>query len=133
MEKLAATRREFLLGRWLEDAKRWGTTYDESALYEWNARRVLTLWGETATLRDYSRRMWSGMLSDFYLPRWEMFTEALINSLGNNMPFDEELVNKKLIDWELSWANQKKIYLTTTKGDFLNISREMWKKYGLDD
>ena len=45
MDQLLATRSEFLLGRCLEDAKRWGTNDAERANFEWNARRVLTLWG----------------------------------------------------------------------------------------
>ncbi len=45
MDELLATRREFLLGRWIADARRWGETDAERARLEWNARRVLTCWG----------------------------------------------------------------------------------------
>ena len=45
IDELLATNDEFLLGTWLEDAKRWGQTDAERARLEWNARRVLTLWG----------------------------------------------------------------------------------------
>ena len=33
MDRLLATRREFLLGAWLSDAKRWGTTDEERRLH----------------------------------------------------------------------------------------------------
>ena len=33
----------FLLGSWLEAAKRAGSTSEEKALYEWNARSQITL------------------------------------------------------------------------------------------
>jgi len=62
MDELLATRREFLLGRWLGDARRWGTTEAERARFEWNARRVLTLWGQGPAIDDYARKEWSGML-----------------------------------------------------------------------
>ena len=61
LDELAATRKEFLLGPWLENAKRWGTSEKEKALQEWNARRILTLWGSGENIRDYSRRLWSGL------------------------------------------------------------------------
>src|SRR5205823_6433084 len=38
IDALLATRGELLLGRWLEDAKRWATTDAERRLYEKNAR-----------------------------------------------------------------------------------------------
>ena len=46
LDELLATNDEFLLGKWLEDAKRWGATDSERAKLEWNARRILTLWGQ---------------------------------------------------------------------------------------
>ncbi|MBM4095004.1 MAG: alpha-N-acetylglucosaminidase, partial [Planctomycetes bacterium] len=62
LDELLATRREFLLGRWLEDAKRWGTNDAEQAIFQWNARRVLTLWGEGPEIDDYARKEWSGLI-----------------------------------------------------------------------
>ena len=60
IDELLATNDEFLLGTWIEDAKRWGQTDAERARLEWNARRVLTLWGRTPALRDYAWKEWSG-------------------------------------------------------------------------
>jgi alpha-N-acetylglucosaminidase len=129
LEKLAATRHETLLGNWLENAKGWGTTPQEKDLFEWNARRVLTLWGETTLLRDYSRRNWAGMFSGFYMPRWEMFIKAMQNSLDNNTDFDEKAVTAKIVDWELAWADKKDIYPKEPIGDCVEVSLELWEKY----
>ena len=129
LEKLAATRHETMLGNWLENAKRWGTTPEEKALFEWNARRVLTLWGGTSSLRDYSRRNWAGMFSGFYLPRWEMFINAMQNSLDKNSPFDEKAVTAKIVEWELAWADKKDLYPTGPVGDCVEISQRLWEKY----
>lgn len=129
LEKLAGTRPELLLGNWLEDARRWGTTLQEKERLEWNARRVLTMWGATTILRDYSRRNWAGMFSGFYLPRWEMFIEAMQNSLDSNTPFAEEAVTAKIVEWELAWADKKDNSSTEPRGDCVEISQELWGKY----
>lgn len=46
---------------------RWGTDETEAAKLQWNARRVLTLWGTGKEIRDYARKEWSGMISGYYL------------------------------------------------------------------
>jgi alpha-N-acetylglucosaminidase len=68
MDELTGTRHEFLMGRWIRDARAWGATPAEADYYEANARRIVTAWG--AGLRDYARREWNGLLRDYYLPRW---------------------------------------------------------------
>ena len=45
MDKLLGTREEFLLGKWLLDARNVGHTQQEKDLYEQNARNQITLWG----------------------------------------------------------------------------------------
>ena len=61
---------EFLLGNWLEDAKRWGDTDAQRANLEWNARNQITLWGaRDSYLRDYASKEWSGLLSGLYARR----------------------------------------------------------------
>ena len=65
LERVLATRREFLLGPWLEAAKvtnlkapskiiqALATTDAESRLYEFNARNQITLWGPDGDLFAY--------------------------------------------------------------------------------
>lgn len=129
LDELLATRPEYLLGRWLEDAKRWGATDAERARLEWNARRVLTMWGEKTHIRDYSRREWSGMLSGFYLKRWEKFLAALEASLQSGSAFDAAAFDRDLQDWERNWANQRETYPTEPRGDTLEIARRLWTTY----
>ena len=129
LDALLATRTEFLLGTWLETAKRWGATPDERARLEWNARRVITMWGERTNIRDYSRRSWSGMLTGFYGKRWDKFLTALDQALGTGAPFDEAAFDRGLQDWERSWAYQRETYPTHSHGDSLKVSRRLWKKY----
>ena len=94
LDTLVGTRREFLLGRWLDDAKHWGSTDSERALYEWNARNIITLWGTKCTegenddLNLYAHKEWQGMFSTYYLPRWREFFRRLNQSLDEGRPFD---------------------------------------------
>jgi alpha-N-acetylglucosaminidase len=50
METILASDSRFLLGNWLLSAKKLATNSDERALYEWNARTQVTLWGKNYTL-----------------------------------------------------------------------------------
>ena len=129
LDELLATRPEYLLGRWLEDAKRWGANGPERDRLEWNARRVLTVWGDTAHIRDYSRRQWSGMLNGFYLKRWEQFFAALDSALATGAAFDEPAFDRNLMNWERQWANQHESYPSRPRGDTLAVSRRLWNKY----
>ncbi len=129
VDRLLATRPEYLLGRWLEDAKRWGKTPEERARLEWNARRVITMWGDRQLIRDYSRREWSGMLNGFYLKRWEKFFNALDSTIATPGAFDQKTFDEALQKWERDWAAQRESYPTTPAGDSIEVSRVLLEKY----
>ncbi len=129
VDELLATRPEYLLGRWLSQARHWGTSHRERDRLEWNARRVITMWGQQTLIRDYSRREWSGMLSGFYLKRWEKFYAALAHSLATGDPFNQVAFDRKLQDWERAWAEQHEHYSVRPRGDSLAVSHRLWAKY----
>jgi alpha-N-acetylglucosaminidase len=123
LDELLATRQEFLLGCNLEDAKRWGPRC------EWNARRVLTLWGETLAINDYARKQWSGMLSDYYAPRWKQFLDAAADSLRRKETFDEKRFNQELLKWTAQWSDRRESFPTKTRGNSVAVARKLWAKY----
>jgi len=129
LDELLATRPEYLLGRWLADAKRWGANPEERDRLQWNARRVITFWGQQPLIRDYSRRQWSGMLAGFYLKRWEKFFQALDSALATGAAFDERAFDQALQEWERRWAAQHESYPASPRGDALAVSRRLWDKY----
>lgn len=129
LDELLATREEFLLGGWLEDSKRWGATPAERAKCEWNARRVLTLWGQTFAINDYARRQWSGMLTGYYAPRWKRFLDAAVESLQDNKPLDSKKYNEELLKWTAQWADRHKNFPTKPRGDSVAVARKLWAKY----
>ncbi|MCX6909421.1 MAG: alpha-N-acetylglucosaminidase C-terminal domain-containing protein [Verrucomicrobia bacterium] len=129
LDELLATRQEFLLGGWLEDAKRWGATPAERAKCEWNAQRVLTLWGETFAINDYARRQWSGMLNGYYAPRWKRFLDAAVESLHENKPLDSKKYNEELLKWTAQWSDRRESFPTEPRGDSIAVARKLWTKY----
>ena len=56
---------------WVDKARAYGTTPQEADKYESNARRIVTIWGPP--IDDYSARIWSGLIRDYYLPRWKAY------------------------------------------------------------
>jgi alpha-N-acetylglucosaminidase len=90
-DRLLNSRKEFMVGSWIEKAKQHGTTEAERKLYEWNARVQITTWGDrycanTGKLRDYAHKEWAGLLKDFYMPRWTAFWDILQKELDGELP-----------------------------------------------
>ncbi len=131
LDELVATRKEFLLGRYLADARRWGSDEGERKFYEWNARTMLTLWGPPeGMLFDYCRREWSGLVSGFYRPRWKMFFEQLDKSLAEGKPLDAAAFDRAIRRWEERWTHRTESYPIAPSGDAVTVSRRLWEKYG---
>ena len=129
IDTLLATREDFLLGRWLEDAKRWGVTETEKARMEWNARRVLTLWGETTVIDDYAHKEWSGMISGFYLPRWEKAIAQAKKDLHQGRAFDAQAFNTQIRPWMKQWSSLRDTYPDQPQGDSVEVAQRLWAKY----
>jgi alpha-N-acetylglucosaminidase len=89
MDRLAGTRREWLLGCWLADARSWGATSREKDLCECNARELLTTWTRYDNITDYACRQWNGLLGDFYYHRWDMWFQAMKDSIATGKSFND--------------------------------------------
>ncbi|NTE01414.1 alpha-N-acetylglucosaminidase [Agrobacterium tumefaciens] len=130
MDKLLATRKDFLLGPWVSEARKWGTNPEEKALYEMNAKDLITLWGDAKNpLNEYACRQWSGLLNDFYKPRWELFFNRAAKSLNERTTLDLKKFNEEVSEWEWKWVNQRKDYPVQPIGNPVSISVEMYQKY----
>lgn len=113
---LLRTNKNYLLGTWLEKAKRLGRTPAEKTYFEWNARTLITLWGDkkgSRDLHDYSAREWQGLLEDFYKPRWERFISRLEISLLSGKKF----IPADDYNEEVAFTFEKKKYPTKPSGD----------------
>ena len=129
LDELLATNDQFLLGKWLEDAKRWGATEEDRMRLEWNARRILTLWGTGPSLRDYAWKEWSGLLTGFYAKRWEIFFRYQQEALDTGRPFDPGACQADLYRFENDWAKATETYPTKAKGDSIAVAQDLFDKY----
>ncbi|MEU1144043.1 alpha-N-acetylglucosaminidase [Streptomyces sp. NPDC005863] len=101
----------FLLGPYVEAARRMGTSAAESAEFERTAKVLITVWGDRATsdagkLHDYANREWHGLLADFYVPRWQKWLDELSDALAAERA-------PKAVDWfafEEPWTRERKDY-----------------------
>ena len=127
MDRLLATRKEFLLGRWLEDAKQYATSEHELKQYEHNARNLVTLWGNSdCNIHDYSCRHWAGLMRDFYKKRWETL---LNNSLAIDNMLDPEEYNESIKQWEWEWSMKQDSFPTTPTEDEIKVCLDIYSKY----
>ncbi len=131
MDELLGTNKNFLLGRWIADARKWGTNSREKKFYEWNARTIVTMWepAKKSKLRDYASKQWNGLLKGFYLPRWELFLDRLYLSLNNNKSFNKKKFFKDLKEMELAWIHGTDGYPSEPGGDTLEVAHRLFKKY----
>lgn len=130
MDRIAGTRGEYLLGRWIASARRHGDTPEEQAHLDWNARNLLTLWGAPdSILHDYSSRYWSGLIGTFYLARWELFVGQVERALADGTPFDAAAFERDAIAFEDGWTRSTDPMPTEPVGDSVQIARELFATY----
>ena len=134
-DHLLSTRKEYLLGKWLEDAKRWGESDSEKQLYELNARNLITLWGEKCTegqyddLNNYAYKQWAGMFSDYHLVRWTKFFEEVEKAIQNREDWNRATFLTTSCEWEQNWSKSTRLFPSVPTGDPVEVSREIFEKY----
>ncbi len=130
LDKVLGTRTEFMLGKWIGDAKSWAATKDEQAYYETDARSIITIWG--GGLTDYAGRQWSGLMRDYYLPRWQMFIDATLAELKEGKPVDRPALERQWREHDLKFVTTANGHFATVPhGDYFALSRALYKKYAL--
>lgn len=132
LDRLLGTRREFLLGAWLRDARRWGATPAEQDRLEQCARELVTTWNRQDSITDYANRQWAGLVAHFYAARWKTWTDALASSLATGVALDPAKMQATLRAADLAWTRQHDAYPTEPQGDPIAVSRELLAKYQSD-
>lgn len=103
------------LSRWLALARSHGTSPNEQDSYEKNARRLVTRWGPPVD--DYAAKIWSGLIRDYYLPRWEYF---MASRLEGKTPHLEE--------WEEKWVCSTGVSPAHRPKDVIEACRQAIRK-----
>jgi alpha-N-acetylglucosaminidase len=117
-DQLLATNQYFLVGTWLAHVQPWASTPEESTRLDYDARSLLTTWGdrkasEGASLHDYGNKDWAGLTRDYYRLRWQTYFQALDASLRSGKP-------PAPIDWFAlgdAWNHGTQHYATQPTGD----------------
>ena len=107
IDTLMSTNPNTTLAKWVSSARAFGKTSRQSDSLEVNARTLLTVWGLPGRkLNDYANRQWAGLLSDFYLQRWKMFTDAVISAMEEGREYDEAAFVESVKAWEGEWPEK---------------------------
>lgn len=161
IDRLLKTDELFMLGSWIQSAKNLAMEVGDDNikdLYENNSRYQITLWGPNGEIVDYANKQWSGVVMDFFLPRWMVFFGALRDSIRNNTRINNNTLKKLImIDAEYPFLRSRHYstrcegcYLYTfllkqiiyihmsynyyfITGDPIQISRELYDKWSTKD
>ena len=150
VDTLISHRSEMTLARWIHDAHRLATDEQEKKYFDRCARTLLTLWGDIGrdpALYDYAWREWGGLIREYYLPRWKMYYDIVLENLrqGKETPdnnpgvplfFDRPRTRateygRMLSEFEYQWIDAMREYPEPADRDVLPCVAELIKKYAL--
>lgn len=112
MDALLSTHPTLRLERWIDFANKQAVTPEQRRQYERNAKRIVTIWGPPVD--DYSARVWSGLIRDYYLPRWKHYFAS--RKTGESFDFAA---------WEKNWVESEGCSLQTPPTDVVNTARSL--------
>jgi len=126
-EKILSTRKEFLLGNWIESARKAAPVKEDKALFEFNAKALISVWGTKGVaeeLHEYANREWAGMIQSLYKPRWVAFFNVLRQRLeGKLIPLPDYYT------MEDAWTKRSTRFTTQPVGNSEEIAKELVSKY----
>ncbi len=148
MDRFLANRSEFSLSRWIEDSHRLAGDEQEKKYFDFNARTLITLWGDVYgenMLYDYSWREWSGLIGEFYFVRWKMFYDEVISQLEKGRHVDvlctadfvkrknyiKSDFGKRLNDFENKWINTYSEYPYPSDKNVVSDAQMLIKKWDI--
>jgi alpha-N-acetylglucosaminidase len=120
----------------MKSARNWAKSSNNAtyaAYLEYNARNQITLWGPTGQINDYASKQWAGLIGTYYLPRWQMFTQYLVDVKNNGTTFNATTINEQLlnfgVDWDLMTWGEGKGETWGTKGDTWTVIKSIMSRY----
>ena len=129
-DRLLSCSTELNMGKWIRDARDFGTTEQEKRYYEENARCIVSVWGQKGTqLNDYANRGWAGLTRSFYRERWSRFTSAVISAMKSGRQFSQDDYQKDIIEFEYQWTLQHEDFPLVSGENPFNVASELSEKY----
>jgi len=152
IDTLVGTDPAFLLGSWIEMARRWGSSASDCVdtgyaaidgdcphFYEWNARVQLTTWNPTpinasavpAGPVDYASKHWNGLIKDYYAERVRLIASQGIRDAARGKALDSDAVDRIKAEHAYNWTVATNKYPDEPTGDYVTTSRTMIQKYSI--
>lgn len=103
LDRILSTTERFTLRKWLSDAKRWADSIDDQTTIAFDARSQITVWGIQSYLNDYAAKAWSGLVSGYFGPRWEMLIDAVVDARRENKTVDNKQLGSDIRKFETAW------------------------------
>lgn len=149
VDDLVGTDQGFLLGPWLEAARKWGTNETNDCFteilgdsncgnfYEFNARSQITTWNPTPKDSksipggpiDYASKHWNGLIKDYYIRRAANLLGQAIKDKTSGSPLNQTAVDELFAMHAYHWTTAANKYPTTVQGDAFEISIKLFEKY----
>ena len=157
IDRLVGSDPAFLLGSWLNMAKRFASEYtiedcalmgnrslqyptvtDCSSFYEWNSRVQITTWNPTPMNAsvvpsgpiDYASKHWNGLIRDYYSERVKRLTAAFVSSVSSRTETRPDTDRLKA-ELAYEWTTSRNEYASTPVGDAIEISYSLRDKYAV--
>lgn len=132
LDSVLSTNTRFMLGSWIREAKARGKTLNDRKHLVANAKNQITLWGPNSqsSVLDYATKQWSGVVSDYYYPRWKLFCQQLYASLVNKVPFHQHIFDEMVFSLiEKPFVHSYKMYPSNPLNDTMKVIRLLYDKW----
>lgn len=148
MDALCGTEPLLSFDKWVQDARAMEGSPADKDLYAFNAACQVTQWGHNHNrprIYEYAWKEWGGLIRGYYVPRWQRFHAALLESLdkGTKWQNEDEIKVKDwgrpalrstpflsaLADWEDAWIASGHRDAAFRPGDPVAESRRILAKW----
>lgn len=132
IDTLLGSNTNFLLGHWIADARASIPNTSPSEAKdnaELNARNQVTMWGPHQEIEDYAGKEWAGLVKDYHMERWALFTSLVNQAVKEGKTFDRDDYETKRFTLEQKFTYTIKAYPTTPKGDLSIIIKDIQSRY----
>ncbi|KAL3444836.1 tim-barrel domain-containing protein [Aspergillus insuetus] len=119
IDDVLSTNENFMLSTWISKARSWAPSSTIADFYEYNARNQITLWGPNGEINDYASKSWGGLVSSYYIPRWEIFIAYLKSNPHSS--YSTADLKAELLDWGFEWNNKTSRHTPSNPGNLKNV------------
>ena len=130
LDTLLNTNEYWMLGEWIEMARKHGTNEEDQDWWEFNARNQVTLWGPDGEISNYASKQWGGLIAGYHQPQWKLFIDSVEKAVANNQDFDQSaFVKEYMSKLAQPWQNATDKYPTKPQGDTIKVACELYNKW----